>query len=47
MSTKTGGLSNIDIFLRIRPVSRPSNKLAWDPIENLVSFNIPKSDESG
>lgn len=45
--SKGGGGNNIDIFLRLKPVNRPSTKLAWDPIESIVSFNVPKTEDSG
>jgi kinesin family protein 6/9 len=32
----------ISIFLRIRPVPRPSPRIAVDLVENEVEFTIPK-----
>ncbi|CAG9461013.1 unnamed protein product [Pedinophyceae sp. YPF-701] len=34
--------SNIEIYLRLRPVPRPSPNLTWDPIESTVLFQAPK-----
>lgn len=39
--------SNIDIFLRIKPVQRPSQKLSWDPNEGLIQFNMPRDVSQG
>lgn len=47
MSKGGGGGNNIDIFLRLKPVNHPSPKLNWDPIESIVAFNVPKTDDSG
>jgi kinesin family protein 6/9 len=41
------GASNIDIFLRIKPVQRPSGKLSWDGTEGLVAFNMPRDVTQG
>lgn len=39
--------NNIDIFLRVRPVNRPSPRLSVDALENRVEFNIPKEASAG
>ena len=39
--------NNIDIFLRVRPVARPSPRVALDLAEQRVSFNIPRDVEAG
>ncbi|KAK9811828.1 hypothetical protein WJX72_010914 [[Myrmecia] bisecta] len=44
---QVGDNSNIDIFLRIRPVSKPSPNLLFDPIENRVDFGVPRNLSSG
>lgn len=42
-----GDNSNIDIFLRVRPVKSPSNRLIVDQTENRVEFNIPRDARDG
>ena len=39
--------SFIDIYLRIRPVSRATKALTWDPIESTVAFFIPREESRG
>jgi hypothetical protein len=39
--------SNIDIFLRVRPVKQPSSQVTVDNEEHKVEFNIPKDASSG
>lgn len=39
--------SNIDIFLRIRPTSKPSNRLLIDAEERKLEFNIPRDVAAG
>ena len=41
------GSSNIDLFLRVRPVARPSPRLSLDLAEQKVAFNIPRDAEAG
>lgn len=42
-----GENSNIDIFLRVRPVSKPSSRLAVDTQESKVEFSIPRDAAAG
>jgi hypothetical protein len=39
--------SAIDIFLRLRPVPRPSTRVIVNPTEAEVEFNIPKQAAAG
>jgi kinesin family protein 6/9 len=39
--------SSIDIFLRVRPVARPSPRVALDLAEQRVAFSIPRDAEAG
>lgn len=39
--------SNIDIFLRIKPVSHPTNRIVIDPLDGNVEFNIPRNTAAG
>ena len=39
--------SNIDIFLRVRPIGRPSARVQLDENDNKVEFNIPKEAAAG
>jgi hypothetical protein len=39
--------SNISIFLRVRPVARPSPRLLLDAADGSVEFNIPKDAVAG
>lgn len=34
--------AHVDIFVRIKPVPKASNRLLVDPSENKVEFNIPR-----
>ena len=47
MGSKVGESSNIDIYLRIRPVAKASNQLLVDHTENKVEFNLPRSAGAG
>ncbi|KAG2448578.1 hypothetical protein HYH02_006469 [Chlamydomonas schloesseri] len=40
-------VAGIDIFVRIKPVSKPSPRLAIDNLENKVEFNIPRNEAAG
>lgn len=40
-------VNNIDIFLRIKPVPRPTNRIVIDPLEGSVEFNIPRDAAAG
>lgn len=40
-------LANIDIFLRVKPVPRPTNRIVIDPLDGNVEFNIPKDTAAG
>eukprot|EP00878_Enallax_costatus_P035968 GHUV01040234.1.p1 GENE.GHUV01040234.1~~GHUV01040234.1.p1 ORF type:complete len:170 (+),score=23.47 GHUV01040234.1:502-1011(+) len=39
--------NNIDIFLRVKPVPRPANRIVIDPLEGSVEFNIPRDAAAG
>jgi kinesin family protein 6/9 len=41
--SKAAENANIDIFLRVKPVPRPSDKLFIDNNENKLEFVIPRS----
>uniref|UniRef100_A0A7R9YQE6 Kinesin-like protein n=1 Tax=Chlamydomonas euryale TaxID=1486919 RepID=A0A7R9YQE6_9CHLO len=43
----SGTNSNIDIFLRVRPVKRPSERLCVDTEENRVEFKTPRDSTQG
>ncbi|KXZ55340.1 KLP1 protein [Gonium pectorale] len=40
-------VSGIDIFVRIKPVPKASNRLVIDTSENKVEFNIPRNESAG
>ena len=40
-------VNNIDIFLRVKPVLRPTNRIVIDPLEGSVEFNIPRDAAAG
>eukprot|EP00879_Flechtneria_rotunda_P025732 GHRR01027371.1.p1 GENE.GHRR01027371.1~~GHRR01027371.1.p1 ORF type:complete len:323 (+),score=74.77 GHRR01027371.1:204-1172(+) len=40
-------VANIDIFLRIKPVPRPTNRILVDSLEGKVEFNIPRDAAAG
>lgn len=42
-----GESSNIDIFVRIKPVDRPSSRLLVDSSEGRVEFNLPRDAAAG
>jgi kinesin family protein 6/9 len=42
-----GQSSNIDIFLRVKPVPRPTNRIVVDPLDGNVEFNIPRESSAG
>ncbi len=42
-----GTVSNIAIFLRVRPVARPSPRMLVDATDACVEFNIPKDAVAG
>uniref|UniRef100_A0A383VGS4 Kinesin-like protein n=1 Tax=Tetradesmus obliquus TaxID=3088 RepID=A0A383VGS4_TETOB len=44
---QTGQSSNIDIFLRVKPVPRPTNRIVVDPLDGNVEFNIPRDSSAG
>ena len=44
---QVGENSNIDIFIRIRPVAKPSANLLCDTVENKVDFAVPRSVSAG
>ena len=46
-SRRPGDNTNIDIFVRIRPVAKASQRLAYDPGENKLEFNIPRDVGAG
>jgi hypothetical protein len=46
-SSNVGNPSNIDIFLRVRPVPTPSQRLQLDQTESKVEFNIPRDVSAG
>ena len=46
MSGKDGA-SNIDIWLRVKPGARPSQRLVLDPDDGLVQFNMPRELSAG
>ena len=35
----------IQIYIRLRPSSRPSHKLQLNELENAVEFNLPRNEE--
>ena len=39
--------SNIDIYLRLRPVDRDSRNIDFDPIENTIQFHHNKDTQLG
>ena len=45
--SKPGENSNIDIFVRVKPVQRPSNRLGVDTSDSVVQFNIPRDASAG
>lgn len=45
--SRTGENSNIDIFVRVRPVPKASTRLQVDQIENKVEFNLPRDAAQG
>lgn len=42
-----GENSNIDIYVRVKPTSKPSNRLALDTSDNVLQFNIPRDVAAG
>ncbi|KAG2496239.1 hypothetical protein HYH03_005837 [Edaphochlamys debaryana] len=40
-------VSGIDIYVRIKPVQKPSPKLIVDTLENKLEFNIPRNEAAG
>jgi hypothetical protein len=42
-----GQSSNIDIFLRVKPVPRPTNRIVVDPLDGNVELNIPRESSAG
>lgn len=39
--------SNIDIYLRVKPVAKPSSQVVLDQAENKLEFNIPREASAG
>jgi len=37
----------IDIFLRVKPVTRPTDRITLDSLESTVAFNIPRDSAAG
>jgi hypothetical protein len=44
---KPAASSSIDIYLRLRPVARPSNFVEVDPEDQKIAFNIPRELAAG
>jgi hypothetical protein len=42
-----GGATHVEIFVRVKPVPSPSQRLAWDDQEGSLSFRIPKEASAG
>jgi hypothetical protein len=44
---QAGHSSNIDIFLRVKPVPRSTNRIVLNPLDGNVEFNIPRESSAG